>query len=790
MKNQLPNHTKGHMQHVTLKRFKSLFLLGAVLVILFAAPSALAHANLLRSDPPANSSQKISPTRVRLWFSETPEPSFSTISVVDKSGAQLDQRDSHRVPDEKDAMEVSVPELPQGLYTVVWKALSAVDGHVTTGSFSFTVGDVPLSESSPREIMALVDNALAASEPPPLFEILARWFNLLSLILLVGAIAFPILILFPALALSDSNQPILRAYLNVFNAPVSDEPDDALDLWFERWLTFVRAAFVLYALATVGVLMSQAFAAGGGFDAVLNVLQATRFGTVWLFRVSMLLILGVLIFRNATEHSAMRIGAMLGIALVFTQSLTSHGAAVSDPPVLPLAIDFIHLLTVAIWVGGLFQLLVAARCFEIDKLAKLIETFSFIAFTCVGAIIATGAYSMIVQVGSLEAFFETLYGAALYTKFLLILPLLALGALNLIISRPALAETVPQRARTAVTRFNIAVVGEIIFAALVILAVGFMTSVAPAKGAYDPSPKLLMQTRRAEDLAITLGIAPGLVGTNDFDIKVQDESRQAVSDASVVRLLGNMPGMEMGIQEIAAANQGNGHYTLRGDLLSMIGVWNVEVLVRRDNRYDARTTFEIPALPTRLAPGSQFPALAQSETWVGLGMTLLAFAFGVAVVLIGRVKPRVRYGTLAGAIVLSALGALLVYQTSVRAASQTAVTPIAPDYARIVRSPVRGDPPNLAAGSQIYAQSCAVCHGTGGKGDGPSAAVLNPKPFDLTIHSRLHTEGELYWWVTNGIAGTGMTAWQTQLTDLQRWQVVAFIRTLGLPASTPPIPSP
>ncbi len=766
------------------------FFIAAVffIALLFAAPRVLAHANLLRSDPPANSAQKISPTRVRLWFSETPEPSFTTISMVDKSGAQLDKRDSHRVPDEKDAMEVSVPELPQGLYTVVWKALSAADGHVTNGSFSFTVGDVPLSESSPREIMALVDNALAASEPPPLREIFSRWFNLLTLIVLVGAITFPVLILIPALAMKDSRQPILRAYPSTIRARLSEEPNDALDLWLERWLTFVRAAFVLYALATVGVLISQAFAAGGGVDAILNVLQATRFGTIWLFRASLLMILGVLIFRDATEHRAMRIGALLGVALVFTQSLTSHGAAVSDPPILPLAIDFIHLLLAAIWVGGLFQLLIAIQSFETDTLAKIISTFSLVAFVCVGVIIATGTYSMIVQVEPLEAFFETLYGEALFVKLLLILPLLALGALNLIITRPALAGMVAQRARAVMARFNIAVALEIVFAALVILAVGVLTSAAPAKGAYDPSPKMMMQTRRADDLFITLGIAPGLVGTNDFDIKVQDESRQPVTDATVVRLLGNMPGMEMGVQEIAATNQGSGHYALRGDLLSMIGVWNVEVLVRRENRYDARTTFEIPALPTRAAPGSQFPALALSETWVGLGMTLVAFAFGVAVVLIGRVKPRVRYGTLAGAIIVSAFGAILVYQTSVRAASQIVVTPIAPDFARVVRSPIRGDLPNLAAGQQIYAQSCAVCHGAGGKGDGPSAAVLNPKPFDLTVHSRLHSEGELYWWVTNGIAGTGMSAWQTQLTDLQRWQVVAFIRTLGLPPAASSAP--
>ena len=235
----------------------------------------------------------------------------------------------------------------------------------------------------------------------------------------------------------------------------------------------------------------------------------------------------------------------------------------------------------------------------------------------------------------------------------------------------------------------------------------------------------------------------------------------------------------MGVQEIAATNQGNGHYTLHSDLLSMIGLWNVEVLVRRPNVYDSRVMFEVPALLQPTNASAQFPALDRTETWVGLGITLLALAFGVAVVLIGRVKPRVRYATLTGAIAVSVLGALLVYQTSVAAQAQLPVTPIAPESARVLRSPVRGDAATLAARKAIYAQNCSVCHGTGGKGDGPSAVALNPKPFDLTVHARLHTEGELFWWISNGIQGTGMPAW-TGLSDLQKWQVIAYIRTLGL----------
>src|SRR5512140_3246601 len=104
--------------------WKRVFLAAIFLVGLFVAvPRVYAHANLLRSEPAANSANPLAPTRVRIWFSEDIEPSFTSISVLDKSGASFDKRDSHRLTGEAAAMEVSLNDLPQGLYTVAWKAI-------------------------------------------------------------------------------------------------------------------------------------------------------------------------------------------------------------------------------------------------------------------------------------------------------------------------------------------------------------------------------------------------------------------------------------------------------------------------------------------------------------------------------------------------------------------------------------------------------------------------------------------------------------------------------------------
>src|SRR5437879_12762333 len=60
-----------------------------LLVLLGFADPASAHANLVRSDPPANAVLDVSPTQIRLWFSEAPEPGFSQVQLLDRAGQQI-----------------------------------------------------------------------------------------------------------------------------------------------------------------------------------------------------------------------------------------------------------------------------------------------------------------------------------------------------------------------------------------------------------------------------------------------------------------------------------------------------------------------------------------------------------------------------------------------------------------------------------------------------------------------------------------------------------------------------
>jgi copper resistance protein D len=90
-------------------------------------------------------------------------------------------------------------------------------------------------------------------------------------------------------------------------------------------------------------------------------------------------------------------------------------------------------------------------------------------------------------------------------------------------------------------------------------------------------------------------------------------------------------------------------------------------------------------------------------------------------------------------------------------------------------SPTGFSAQSVAQGESLFVAHCAVCHGPEGRGDGPGAASLNPPPADLTAdHIYAHTDGDLFWWITHGIAPS-MPPFAGQLDDDARWSLVDFI---------------
>ena len=91
---------------------------------------------------------------------------------------------------------------------------------------------------------------------------------------------------------------------------------------------------------------------------------------------------------------------------------------------------------------------------------------------------------------------------------------------------------------------------------------------------------------------------------------------------------------------------------------------------------------------------------------------------------------------------------------------------------------------DVEQGKKLFGQFCASCHGQSGKGDGPAAAALNPKPRDHTDKEYMSklSDDDLLKVIKNGGASVGksplMPPWGASLKDDQIKDVIAYVRTL------------
>ena len=170
-------------------------------------------------------------------------------------------------------------------------------------------------------------------------------------------------------------------------------------------------------------------------------------------------------------------------------------------------------------------------------------------------------------------------------------------------------------------------------------------------------------------------------------------------------------------------------------------------------RFDWAATKTLPGVQPRVAIGSQVATL-------GLVALLLSLV----------IRPRRwRVAALGGGLALALGAALALHPLAVDANPATYVRPAVPYSAA-----------SIVQGEGLYRTHCQGCHGVAGYGDGPARAGLPRPPADLTAqHAADHTAGDLFWWLTRGIPGSGMPGFADQLTPEARWDVINFVRALG-----------
>ena len=718
-----------------------------------------AHANLVSSEPAANSELQEAPDRIIARFTEPIEPSLSHIQVLDGSGQRVDL-DNSEVDDLNPlVMSVGVAIIPDGTYTVAWSNVSTVDGHRVRGSFVFAVGQ-PLSEVP----MAAVDQPLLQSPFAPVL----RWLTLLAALAMVGGVVFYSLVTRPALLVSRAPDTV-TAMGAILSA---------------RSLRLVAAATGLFLAASIGHLLmvttiTHEVSLWGAFGGpIWDTVTATDWGGLWVWRMAAALGFAAALVAHRFSRELWQLAVRLlllglGCAVLWTLTLTSHGAATVDIRNLAIAADFLHLVASAFWIGTLFHFALGVGLFRnlpdgdrMECLADMVPRFSIIAALSVAVIVVTGVFSGWAQVTVTEAI-NTPYGAILVVKVALVLPLLFLGGLNLVWVRPRL-----RRDPSAATWLGRFLLGEAVLGILILAAVGMLTSLEPARQVTSREMAQQQQSLTFSDTVNTdvigLEVTPGRVGSNDLVVSVTDRLGNPIDYATevIVRLL--YLESDLGDDTLAASSLGDGTYIREGAQLSIAGAWQAELVVRRPDAFDARTAFRFEAVtPSGGGSAAISPSPGTAYLLLGGGLLVLGLLFLGAGLPLGGWFSRSGAGVMTPGIAGVAVGVLLLFNTQLGLGG-----------AEVLRNPFPPNPESLQSGSATYIQVCLACHGVGGKGDGPAGTGLVPPPADLLVHVPLHGDADLFRFIRDGIPNTAMVPQGDNLTEDQIWHLVNYIRTL------------
>ena len=120
-----------------------------MLLLLGSAPSVLAHAEYVSSDPMQGASVASAPSKVSITFSEDLDPNGSTVRVLGPNGQDVTAGKPEISVSATKVATVPINAAGNGTYTVNWHSVSDDDKHAEDGSFTFSVGSAASGQVAP-----------------------------------------------------------------------------------------------------------------------------------------------------------------------------------------------------------------------------------------------------------------------------------------------------------------------------------------------------------------------------------------------------------------------------------------------------------------------------------------------------------------------------------------------------------------------------------------------------------------------------------------------------------------
>lgn len=575
-------------------------LLAALVFLLSSgAHPALAHALLEQASPAPGSVLPTPPPFVRLAFSEDLNGLASRIVVWDRYRHVENVGNAQVVSGHSRELQIPLRRLPAGSYLVLWTSVSADDGHVLRGSYSFSVG-----HAGPLPVLAgFGSGGQGAPDGQTLASIAAHWLELLAAVVWTGAEGFALLVLTRRL------------------------PDPGREV--RRRLVLVRGSLLVLLLASVAVLLLLAYTLTGS---TINSIFSGRYAQLWLVRQLIVLIalgLSFVVLEQRLEAASRGPGPSAGggraqgpvptglppkvcargtstrwrvlsavLAAVYLLIFAGSGHAASSrvgqvgsDPLFSVAVlmDWFHFVADALWFGGqiylaLVLLPIVQRGGEgVRSLLDTLARFSPVAYISVGLYSVSGVFTAKIHIPSWYAFFNSVYGRTLIIKILLIGLMVGVSVLTVYFLRPQLRRALDTE--DSPSDHSAALLEELVFwlrinpvlGAGVLLATSVLFYYPVPFGFGPPGPAAYTAT--ASGITATATLTPDRAGPNRLTVRLRDGNQRPVQLATV-SVLTTMLDMPMGTGVAPLNETRPGIFSGPVDL-GMGGHWRLLLLVYR-----------------------------------------------------------------------------------------------------------------------------------------------------------------------------------------------------------------
>jgi len=613
----------------------------AVLLLTLLTPgSVLAHPRVVATDPPVNGRVASGPEEIRIQFDEALARGGARVQVYDRERRPLPVRAAEVSALEPTILRARLEPPPAGAYTVVWQVLSAVDGHTLRGAFAFVVGpgatDIPPAQplaANPWEVW--LRRILSAA---------AGWVHLSGPIAAGGILLF-YLVIAPR-SRKGGAAPEARG--------AAGEPSREL----AGAVSGVRRLLLLSLVAGLLQLGLEVLDLAGSARDLLadpgsvRAYLSTRSGRGAVDR-SLVLVASIAFLWGWESGPPVTwpLWLVAGIQPIslWTVSRASHAAAAAQGAVLPVILDWLHLLAATVWAGGLVALRHLARTPSVRGRSRLIATMARFTPWAAGAVLillATGIYAVRLHAPEWWRLPGSGYGRILLAKLTLVGAMVVLGTRNSLAAHPAwtahLGRFAPFVARpTGGTPGGLAapprrarrgIAAEAIVGVTVLGLAVLLSRTPPPKAALPPPPPPFALEGEAGDLRVTLTITSPLGWLAPSRFRVQLQGREgAPRGVTRVTLHLGMPEMVMPVPPIVAGAVGPGQYEAEA-FLSMLGRWQVQVAVGRERRKDVRVWFDFGV--GDLGPTAELTSLGHAQADLGFHWSTV-FLMAMPYVIVG-----------------------------------------------------------------------------------------------------------------------------------------------------------